>query len=76
MTNQEEISKIYRQNLEEDIISYLAKELNSSIDEAMRIYYSSKLARQIDEGKYGIDNLDPKYLALDLIKNESTLIDY
>lgn len=75
MTNQEEISKIYRQNLEEDIISYLSKELNLSIDESMRVYYSSKLARQIDEGKYGIDNLDPKYLALDLIKNESTLLD-
>jgi hypothetical protein len=39
----------------------------------MDIYYSSKLAVQIEEGRYGIDNLDPKYLAEDLIENESEL---
>ena len=67
--------KIIEQGTKEDIILNLAKELNVSIDKAMRIYYNSNLARQINEGKYGIDNLDPKNLALDLINNESILFD-
>jgi hypothetical protein len=31
------------------------------------------LAVQIEEGIYGIENLDSKYLAADLIENESEL---
>ena len=40
---------------------------------AFDIYYSSKLAAQIAEGSYGIENMDAKYLAEDLIENESEL---
>ena len=39
----------------------------------MDIYYSSKLASQIEEGKYGIENMDARYLAEDLIENEPEL---
>ncbi len=39
------------------------------------IYYSSKLAGQVAEGRYGIENMDAKYLAEDLIENESKLFD-
>ncbi len=39
----------------------------------MDIYYRSKLARQIEEGLYGIENLDYKYLVKDLLENESEL---
>ena len=37
------------------------------------IYYSSKLAEQISNDSYGIENMDAKYLAEDLIENESEL---
>ena len=33
-------------------------------------YYSSKLAKQIESGENGIENLDYKNLAEDLIENE------
>ena len=37
----------------------------------MDTYYTSKLAKQIEAGDNGIDNLDYKNLAEDLIENES-----
>ena len=46
---------------------------NLDLRKAFDIYYSSKLAVQIAEGSYGIENLDAKYLAEDLIENESEL---
>ena len=36
----------------------------------MEKYYSSKLAKQIENGENGIENLDYKNLAEDLIENE------
>lgn len=40
---------------------------------AFDIYYSSKLAEQISNDSYGIENMDAKYLAEDLIENEPEL---
>lgn len=42
---------------------------------AFDVYYSSKLAEQIEKGEYGIENLDAKYLAEDLIENELKLFE-
>lgn len=39
------------------------------------IYYSSKLAEQISNDSYGIENMDAKYLAEDLIENEQRLFE-
>lgn len=39
----------------------------------IKSYYSSKLADQIAKGSYGIENMDAKYLAEDLIENEPEL---
>ena len=41
--------------------------------QAMDIYYQSRLAKQIEQGTYGIENMDYKYLAEDLIENEPEL---
>ncbi|GAA6490572.1 hypothetical protein K280104A7_01360 [Candidatus Bariatricus faecipullorum] len=68
-----EIDYIYKQNLEESIIEYLAKEKNIEIRQAMDIYYRSRLAKQIEQGSYGIENMDYKYLVHDLIDNEPEL---
>lgn len=35
--------------------------------------YSSKLVGQIANGSYGIENMDARYLAEDLIENEAEL---
>ncbi len=42
---------------------------------AFDIYYSSKLAEQISNGSYGIENMDAKYLAEDLIENEPDIFE-
>ena len=40
---------------------------------ALDIYYSGQLAEQIANGSCGIENMDAKYLAEDLIENEPEL---
>ena len=70
MSNPDNLDMIYKQNLETDIIEYLAKTLSIDFRDAMEKYYSSKLARQIESGENGIDNLDYKNLAEELIENE------
>ncbi len=73
MRNKENIDFIYKQNLEESIIEYLSREKNLELRHAMDIYYQSRLAKQIEQGTYGIENMDYKYLAQDLIENEPEL---
>ena len=45
------------------------------IREAFDLYYSSKLAGQVAKGECGIENMDAKYLAEDLIENEPELFE-
>ena len=61
------------QYLEESIIEYLSKEKNLELRQSMDIYYHSRLAKQVEQGTYGIENTDYKYLAQDLIENEPEL---
>ena len=68
-----QLEDIYKQNLEHDIILNIARIKGIEIREAFNIYYNSKLANQIAESAYGIENLDAKYLAEDLIENEIEL---
>ena len=64
------IEKVYIENLEENIISYLSERLQVNYRQAADIYYRSALAGQVSDNRYGIANLDYKYLANDLIENE------
>ena len=73
MIDYEKMNKIYKRNLEESIIAYLATEKEITVAEAMDIYYRSKLSSQINTGEYGIENMDYKYLVHDLIINEPEL---
>ena len=75
MRNKQNIDYIYKQNLEESIIEYLSIEKNLELRQAMDIYYNSRLAKQIEQGTYGIENMDYKYLAQDLIENEPDLFE-
>lgn len=68
-----DLGSIYRQNLEPSIIEYLAEMKNIPQRIAMDVYYKSRLSEQIQAGLYGIENLDYKYLAEDLIENEPEL---
>lgn len=70
MTDKTSLTDFYRQELETSIIEYLAEKLKIDFRAAMKIYYDSKLSKQIEKGENGIDNLDYKNLAEDLIENE------
>ena len=56
------LEKVYQENLEERIIMHLAETQGCSFEEAMRVYYSSKLADKIHRGDYWIQYLDYKVL--------------
>ena len=73
MINKKNMDFIYKQNLEESIIEYLSREKHLELRQAMDIYYRSRLAKQIEQGAYGIENMDYKYLAEDLMENEPEL---
>ena len=64
----------YNERLEERIIGYLSERCALPPGDAMALYYSSRLARQIASGLHGIENLDYKYLAEDLLENEAELL--
>ena len=72
-TNQESLEKFYIQSLDNDIIEYLAENKKIDIRLAMNIYYRSLLCKQSHNGENGIQYLDYKYLAEDLIENEKEL---
>ena len=73
MTDSKQMDVIYKQNLENDIIKEIARLKGIELRTAIDIYYSSKLASQIATGNGGIENMDAKYLAEDLIENEPVL---
>ena len=69
----QQLEEIYKQNLENDIINVISEIKGIDLRKAFDIYYSSKLAEQISNDSYGIENMDAKYLAEDLIENEPEL---
>lgn len=72
--NEEVLENIYRENLEERIIAYLAETKNLSYETAMDLYYNSKLSDKIYMGKEGIQYLDYKALAQILLETEKELL--
>lgn len=73
MVDKKQLEKVYKQNLENDIINAISKMKGIDLRKAFDIYYSSKLAEQISNDSYGIENMDAKYLAEDVIENEPEL---
>ncbi len=73
MVNRKQLEDVYKQNLENDIINAIAEMKKIDLRKAFDIYYSSRLAEQISDGSYGIENMDAKYLAEDLVENEPEL---
>ena len=68
-----ELRNIYITFLEEDIIKSLAEIKGIDNRVAMEKYYKSKLCQQIGSGDYGLEYMDFRYLANDLIENEPEL---
>lgn len=64
-----------QEDLENDIINAISEIKGIDLRKAFDIYYSSKLAEQISNDSYGIENMDAKYLAEDLIENEPDIFE-
>ena len=73
--NEDVLEKIYQEGLEERIISYIAETMEMSLEEAMKVYYSSRLANKIHNGNYGVQYLDHKVLAQILCETEPELFE-
>ena len=71
MVDKTQLEEVYKQYLENDIINEISKIKGIDLRKAFDIYYSSKLAEQISNDRYGIENMDAKYLAEYSIENES-----
>lgn len=69
------LEQVYQENLEERIISCLAKDNGLSLEKAMDVYYNSKLAGKIHRGDEGIQYLDYKVLAQILLETEPGLFE-
>jgi hypothetical protein len=71
--DKKELRDVYITFLEVDIIKELAAIKGIDYRVAMEKYYKSRLCQQIGNGEYGIEYMDYKYLANDLIENEPEL---
>ena len=71
--NEVALENVYSENLEERIISCLAEKKNLSLDEAMDVYYRSRLAKKIQQGVEGIQYLDYQVLVEILCDTEKEL---
>lgn len=73
MIDKDVLDKTYKELLEGKIINNLAEEKKIPIRQAMDVYYRSKLSQQINDGSYGIENMDYRYLVQDMIENGPNL---
>lgn len=64
------LEKVYQENLEERLIACLAEMKNIPLEEAMGLYYNSRLAGRIHDGEEGVQYLDHKVLAQILCETE------
>jgi len=71
--NEVALENVYSENLEERIISCLAEKKNLTLDEAMDVYYRSRLAKKIQQGVEGIQYLDYQVLVEILCDTEKEL---
>ncbi len=72
--DEEALEKVYQENLEERIITNLSMIKNVSLETAMDIYYSSRLADKVHRGTEGIQYLDYKVLVRILCETEAELL--
>ena len=59
----EALERVYKEKLEERIISHIASEKGISLTDAMSLYYQSPIADKIATGEYDIQYLDYKLLS-------------
>ena len=66
--DEEILEQFYKERLEERLIAYLAEDNSIPLEQAMDVYYHSKLAEKIYQGSEGIQYLDHRVL-VDILEN-------
>ena len=61
-----------KEHLEADVIAVIAERRGLSTAETMGVYYASKVAEAVSEGKLGLQYLPADYLADEIIGNITT----
>ncbi len=69
----ETLERVYQENLDERIIAYLSEICGITLEQAMDVYYHSKLADKIHRGVEGVQYLDYKVLVQILCETEREL---
>ena len=64
------LEQVYQENLEERLIAHLSERHGIPLEQAMDIYYRSRLAEKIQRGAEGVQYLDYKVLAQILLETE------
>ncbi len=67
------LEEVYQERLEEKIIECISERHNIDYRAALDIYYNSKLAGKIHEGRNGVQYLDYKVLTEILEETEADL---
>ena len=62
MVDKKQLEEFYKQNLENDIINVISEMKGIDLRKAFDIYYSSKLAEQISNDSYGIENIEVQFV--------------
>ncbi|MBQ9009957.1 MAG: hypothetical protein IJ088_11585 [Clostridia bacterium] len=70
------LERIYQEKLEERLILCLSEKYGLTLEQAMEMYYHSKLAEKIHSGMEGIQYLDHKVLAQILFETEPELFEF
>ena len=65
------VEKLRCTNLEIQIVREIASQTGASPEEALRVYYTSELAPPIERNECGLQFLDGKYLADDVLEHAS-----
>ena len=68
------LEQFYRERLEERLIAYLTESHGISLEQAMEVYYHSKLAEMVYNGVEGIQYLDHRALVEILEDTEPELL--
>ena len=62
MVDKKQLEEVYKQNLENDIINAISEMKGIDLRKAFDLYYSSKLAEQISNDSYGIENIEVQFV--------------
>ncbi|WP_165170364.1 hypothetical protein [Adlercreutzia sp. ZJ242] len=68
----ESLGSFLKEHLEADVAFCVAERLDVSAEEAMGIYYGSKIAEAVEEGSLGMQYLPASYLADEVLKDAAS----